>query len=162
VFVAAVYFYNTVWFQAFFMHEKFYKDIAHVQFDVTQPGEKIEIPLKFKYKTCYDLGISVPGAWMLNSENVAQGQLAYSFMAGDKLLARGIIPAVKRSSFSGDDDHSIVELIVFDLPFAGESEVVLHVEVIEPFSLLSEFKGHTSIVINLVLPPLNRTLGCCH
>lgn len=84
--IAAVYFYNTIWFQAFFIPKMFYEDIANVNFDVSHVGETIEIPLKFNYKTCYSLSLSVPGAWMLNSDNIAQGKLKYKFIAHGKVL----------------------------------------------------------------------------
>lgn len=53
----------------------------------------------------------------------------------------------------------MVVLIVFDLPFAGEPNVVLHLEVVEPFVGLSEFKGETSIVID---PDYNAKVCKCY
>ena len=38
--------------------------------------------------------------------------------------------------------------MVFDLPFPAPGDVILQLEVVEPFSFMKEYEGHTSIIIN--------------
>ena len=80
----AVYVFNTNRFQAFFLVKSFYADIADMPFDVTRKGERITIPIKFKYKTCYDLGIKVPGRELSDTGMVGEGLLGYKFASREE------------------------------------------------------------------------------
>lgn len=143
-----VYFYNTNWFQAFFFNETFYENIADVPFDVLKKGERISIPLKYKYSTCYDVAVAVPGRELSNSRKTGEGRLGYQFISNGEILASGITKPVVRRGWGGGDDTSIRSLVVFDLPFPAPGDVILQLEVVEPFSFMKEYEGHTSIIIN--------------
>lgn len=147
--VVAVYFYNTIWFHSFFLYDSFYENIVDVSFDVTKKGESILIPIKYTYKTCYDLAIAVPGRELSDSRRTGKGQLGYVFISEGKVVADGITQPVSRHGWGGTDEVSIRNLMVFDLPFPGASkDLLLELTVLEPFSFMQEYKGQTSIVIN--------------
>jgi hypothetical protein len=144
-----VYFYNTNWFQAFFRNETFYETIADVPFDVLKKGERISIPLKYKYDTCYDVAVAVPGRELSDSRATGEGRLKYQFVSDGEILASGVTQPVVRRGWGGDDDVSIRPLMVFDLPFPeAPGDVILQLEVVEPFGFMQEYEGHTAIVIN--------------
>ena len=160
VIIGFVFFYNTIWFQSFFLYKEFYKNIVNVHFDVTQKDAVISIPIHYHYKTCYDLGVAVPESVFLHSDKTGKGKLGYKFISAGKLLADGITNPVSHFHWTGGDDFSKIVLMVFDLPFPGaSSDLTLELEVIEPFSFMSKYKGQTSIIIN---PDYNADVGKCY
>lgn len=149
VLLGSIYFYNTVWFQAMFMTDRFYKNIVEAPFDVFDIDTSISIPINYKYKTCYKLAIAVPGWEFSNSHGEGSGRLAYKFMSDGQVLAEGVTSALSRRGRGGRNGVSTLALLVFDLPFPGASgKVTLELKVVEPFSFMSEYKGRTFIVIN--------------
>lgn len=154
------YFYSTNWFQSFFLTESFYKDIALVPFDIATKGEQTTIPINFKHKTCYTLGIQVPGTEAFHSKPTGKGRLEYKFITGGKVIAEGVTQPVPRKGWGGDDHVSIRKLMVFDLPFRGFSkELSVELEVVEPFGFIQGYRGQTSIVIR---PNYEPKVGGCY
>lgn len=142
-----IYSYNTTWFQSMF-NRNFYDNIVDVKLDVTKKGDKISIPLLFNHNGCYCLGIRVPGRELSDSLPTGRGTLRYQFVSSGTVVAEGVTQPVTRRGWGGNDKVSIRKLMVFDLPLPYASEdLILRLEVIEPFSFLNEYKGQTSIDI---------------
>lgn len=160
VVAAGVYFYNTNWFQSFFLSDSFYVNIVDVPFDVTRKGERIVIPLKYKFKTCYSLGIEVPGRELSDSRRTGEGRLGYQFVSEGVVIADGVTQPVTRHGWGGNDNVSIRRLMVFNLPFSHPSkELTLTLEVTEPFLFMHNYEGHTNIVVS---PNYNPKFGECY
>ncbi|QJB55827.1 hypothetical protein [Pseudodesulfovibrio sp. zrk46] len=146
--MCAIYLYNTNQFQAFFASKSFYANIVDVPFDVTSKGKQTTLPLKHKFNTCYDLSIAIPGREALDSRYEGKGQLAYQFISEGTVIADGITQPVHAQKWTGNERASICKLMVFDLPFPKASDdLVLRLEVTEPFDFLQEHKDNTFIVI---------------
>ena len=159
VIIGFIYIYNTNRFQSLFLDD-FYDDIAYIKFDVIRKNETISIPINHKYKTCYDLGITVPGKKFSAYPNEGPGQLRYKFISNGNLLIEGVTKRFSRHSIGGNDKHTILKLIVFDLPLRKQvDDLTIKLTVVEPFSFLEEYKGHTSIVIN---PNYSAKFGKCY
>jgi len=159
VIAGCVYCYNTIWFQSMF-NDSFYKSIVDAPFNVSQNEERLTVPLKYKYKTCYEVGLAVPGRDLSDTRKAGKGLMGYKFVFKGKTLASGVTQPVVGPGWSGDDHISIRPLIVFDLPFPGASEgLFLTLEVIEPFVFLEEYKGETSIIIR---PNYEPKVGKCY
>lgn len=138
--VGGVYFYNTDWFQSFFMYRKYYQDIVNIPFDATREGETISIPLKHTYRTCYSLSIGVPDSKLAHRGFDGDGVLAYRFISNDRVLAEGVTARPKRRSLTGEITY--INLMVFDLPFPGAGkDLTLELTVKEPMDFLTQFKG---------------------
>ncbi|WP_316897612.1 hypothetical protein [Pseudodesulfovibrio indicus] len=149
VFAVGVYVFNTNRFQAFFFNETFYENIVDLPYDVLKKGERISIPLKYKYDTCYDVAVAVPGRELSDSRESGDGRLMYQFVSEGKILASGVTKPIVRRGWGGSDAISIRPLMVFDLPFSeAHGDVILQLEVVEPFLFMKEYEGHTTIVIN--------------
>ena len=154
-----IYFYNTIWFQSLF-NESFYNSIVNIKLDVTKKGEKISVPLLFKYDSCYCLGIKIPGREASDSLLTGKGVLRYQFILNETVVTEGVTQPVTRRGWGGDDEVSIRKLMVFDLPLPyGSKELTLRLEVIEPFSFLDGYKGQTSIDIR---PNYEPKAGKCY
>lgn len=159
IIAGCAYFYNTMWFQSIF-NDSFYESLVDVPFNVLKKGEEITVPLKHKYKTCYEVGVAVPGRELSDSRKTGKGLLGYKFVFKGKILASGVTQPVVGQGWSGDDHISIRPLMVFDLPFPGApGELVLTLEVIEPFSFMEKYKGETSIIIR---PNYEPKVGKCY
>ncbi|SKA98671.1 hypothetical protein SAMN02745704_02941 [Paucidesulfovibrio gracilis DSM 16080] len=157
--ISAIFFYNTTWFQSMFSDD-FYKNIAEIQFDVLHKGNTISIPIKYKYKTCYDLGIAVPGKHLMAYRKEGPGRLHYKFISDGNMLTEGFTRPVSRHNMGGNDDYTALLLMVFDLPLKENvRNVILELEVVEPFTFLAEYKGQTSIIIN---PNYEPKVGGCY
>lgn len=155
-----VYIYSTNWFQSSFLTESYYKEIALVPFDIAAKGEQTTIPIHFKHKTCYALGVQVPGSEAFHSKPTGKGRLGYKFISGRSVIAEGVTRPVPRTGWGGNDHVSIRKLMVFDLPFRGFSKgLSLELEVVEPFSFMQDYKGQTSIVIK---PNYEPKVGGCY
>lgn len=140
--------------------DDFYKNIIEMKFDILKKENKISIPIKYKYKTCYDLGIAVPGKHLMAYRKEGPGRLHYKFLSNGDLLTEGVTFPVSRHHMGGNDDYTTLKLMVFDLPIKGQSDdLILELEVIEPFSFISEYEGQTSIVIN---PNYETKVGGCY
>lgn len=94
--LGAVYFYNTNWFQAFFMGDRFHQEIYSASFDVTKKGEKLTIPIKYKIKTCYSLALEVPDNNLYHDTTAGQGVLRYRFVSKGQTIAEGLTPLPAR------------------------------------------------------------------
>ncbi|WP_207263806.1 hypothetical protein [Desulfovibrio sp. Huiquan2017] len=157
--VGCAYYYNSIWFRSMF-DSSFYESIVEVPFDVLEKGERIAVPLTYEYKTCYAVGVAVPGRELANSRKTGAGRLSYKFISDGKILASGVTHPVVGHGWSGDDHNSIRPLMVFDLPFPGASqELMLSLEVVEPFSFMEGYKGRTLIVIR---PNYEPKVGKCY
>lgn len=140
--------------------DDYYDYIVESKYDVLHKGEQTSIDIKFKYRTCYDLGIAVPGQKFSAYTKEGPGKLKYEFISNDQILIKGITKPFTRHSSGGNDKYSILKLIVFDLPFQKQADdLTLRLTVVEPFSFLSEYKGNTSIVIN---PNYSAKFGKCY
>lgn len=156
---SSIYIYNTMWFQSLF-NDSFYNSIVDVPFDVTKKGSLISVPLKFNYKSCYCLGIKVPGRELSDSLRTGKGQLWYQFQSNGVVITEGVTQPVTRRGWGGNDLYSIRKLMIFDLPFPTASkELVLKLEVVEPFSFMKGYKGQTSIDIR---PNYEPKAGKCY
>ena len=141
-------------------NDSFYESLADVPFNILKKGEKKTVQLNGRYKTCYEVGIAVPGRELSDSRKTGKGLLGYQFASKGKILASGVTQPVVGQGWSGNDHISIRPLMVFDLPFPGASdELVLTLEVIEPFSFMKEYKGKTSIIIR---PNYEPKVGKCY
>ena len=157
--VGSIYFYNTNWFQSSFIGS-FYDPIAEVPLDVTMKGERISIPLKYEYETCYDLGVKVPGRELFVSRKTGKGLLKYKFVSDWNVVAEGITHPTNSRRWDVGDEMSVPLLLVFDLPFPGAANnLMLELEVVEAFSYLEEYKGQTSIIIS---PNYEPKVGKCY
>lgn len=157
--ISAVYFYNTTWFQSMFFDD-FYKNIAEVRFDIFKNRNKILIPINYKYNTCYELDIAIPGKNLISYRKEGSGILHYKFLSNGSLLTEGVTYMVSRHHMGGNDDYTTLKLMVFNLPIKGQSDdLILELEVIEPFIFISEYEGQTSIIIK---PNYETKVGGCY
>ncbi len=137
-----IYFYNTNWFQST-SKDDFYDDICHVPFDVTKKGEKIAIPLKYKYNTCYSIAISVPDKNVFHNHIVGPGVLNYRFISNGRVLAEGCTPDHNKYRISFYQDISSIHILVFNLPFPGAGDdLTLELDVLEPMAFLNPYIGN--------------------
>lgn len=158
--LAGTYFYNTNWFQSFFLHERFYEDICNIPFDVTQRGESISIPLKYKFKTCYSLAITVPDKDLFHDGNVGDGILKYRFLSRGRVIAEGYTRAPNDRHLMFYHGVTMINILVFDLPFPGTgNDLTLELEVKEPFEFLEPFAGKTTCQIE---PDYIASFGKCY
>ena len=158
--LSGVYFYNTNWFQSFFMYDRFYEDIYDESFDVTKKGKTITIPLKYKYKTCYSLAIAVPDKNIFHDRIAGYGLLSYKFISRNKVLAEGYTHAPTRRNLTLKQGVTSTHILVFDLPFPGaDNDLVLHLEVQEPFAYLEPYSGKITCKIN---PNYIADFGKCY
>lgn len=156
--LGGVYFYNTDWFQSFFMYRQYYQDIVNVPFDATRTGETINIPIKHTYRTCYSLSIGVPDSKMFHRRFDGDGILAYRFISKDKVLAEGITARPKRRTLYRGATY--INLMVFDLPFPGAGDdLTLVLTVKEPMEFLTQFKGDLTCRIR---PNYSSKKGECY
>lgn len=154
-----VYFYNTNWFQSFFMYGEYYQDIVDVPFDVTRTGATISIPLKHTYNTCYCLSIGVPDSKLFHRGFDGSGILAYRFISHNKILAKGSTaqPITRGTLYRG---VTYINLLVFDLPFPGAgNDLTLELTVQEPMEFLTRFKGALTCRIR---PNYSAKVGGCY
>ncbi|WFS63400.1 hypothetical protein LF599_04345 [Pseudodesulfovibrio thermohalotolerans] len=159
VFSGCLYLYNTIWFQSMF-DDAFYTNIVDIPFNITRKGEKITVPLKFKSTVCYSLAVKVPWREELNWDSEGKGLLKYRFFSGKNLITEGVTLPVSRHAWGGNDIFSWCKLMVFDLPFPhNPKNLTLNVEVIEPFSFLERYNGHTSLIIR---PNYEPKIGACY
>ncbi|QGY39537.1 hypothetical protein GM415_05195 [Pseudodesulfovibrio cashew] len=159
--LASVYFYNTNWFQSTFLYNRFYQPIYDAPFDATKRGEKVSIPLKYTYQTCYDLALTVPDKNVFHHSMVGPGRLAYRFVSGGKLLGNGLSFPPDRHQLGLRRNTSLIPVMLFDLPFPGQSsELVLELEVVEPFEFLAPYKDNIKCRITPDYDPkVNRCIG---
>ena len=154
------YFYNTNWFQSFFLYDRFYEDIYNAPFDVTRKGASITVQLKYKYKTCYSLAVAVPDKDIFHDRIAGYGLLAYEFVSKGKVLAQGYTHAPTRRNLMLKDGVTSTNILVFDLPFPDASDdLALHLEVREPFRYLEPYAGKIRCKIN---PDYDAKLGKCY
>jgi len=155
-----VYFYNTNWFQSSFLYNRFYQPIYDAPFDATQKGATASIPLTYKFHTCYDLALTVPGKSVFHDDIVGPGALAYRFISNGKVLKEGLsFPADKRQLML-QRSTSVIPLMLFDLPFPeADDELQLDIRVVSPFDFLKPFAGGIRCRIT---PDYDSKFGGCH
>jgi len=138
--LGGVYFYNTNWFQSFFLYERFNQSIADVPFDVTKNGKTISIPLKYKFNTCYELSVAVPDKNLFHDGIVGPGSLNYRFISRGKVIEKGITFPPARQHTSLYQGVSLINILVFDLPFPGAGDdLTLELTVETPMTFLNEY-----------------------
>ncbi|MDD3311544.1 hypothetical protein [Pseudodesulfovibrio sp.] len=141
--------YNSLQFQAAFSSD-FYANIADLPFDVTGKGVSITIPLReYRYRTCYDVAIAVPGWLALDDLPLDKGRIRYRFTSDGRTLAQGVIAPKGREHQGQNKDYSLIILFVFDLPFPeAKNGVDLTLEVVSPFDSLRKYMGRIRCLIN--------------
>ncbi|MBI9078600.1 MAG: hypothetical protein JEY79_02545 [Pseudodesulfovibrio sp.] len=160
VVAGGVYFYNTNWFHASFMGDRFHRDIFSAPFDATKIGATIAIPIKYNYKTCYGLTIAVPDSKLAHRGFDGDGIWEYRFMSGNKTLAEGLTAQPSKRHRSLYRGVSYVTLLVFDLPFPGAgSDLTLELTVKEPMEFLRPFAGQIDCRIR---PDYSAKAGKCY
>jgi len=148
ILAGGIYIYNTTRFQALFKDD-FYDDICYMPFDVTKKDEKISIPLKYKYKTCYRLCIAVPDKNIAVKRISGPGVLNYRFVSNGRVLADGRTFEPNRRSLSFYLGISTIHILVFNLPFPGAGDdLTLELEVLEPMTFLEPYAGKIYCKIN--------------
>ncbi|SOB58919.1 conserved protein of unknown function [Pseudodesulfovibrio profundus] len=158
--LAGVYFYNTNWFQSFFLYERFYENIVDVPFDVTKKGETLSIPLNHKFSTCYELNVAVPEKNLYHNTPVGPGALKYKFISEGQVLAEGLTFPAERKNFTLYRGVSLITILVFDLPFPGsEEDLSLELTVDTPMTFLNEFQGKIRCSIR---PNYSADRGGCY
>ncbi|MDD3313684.1 hypothetical protein [Pseudodesulfovibrio sp.] len=155
-----VYFYNTNWFQASFMSERFHRDIFNAPFDATKTGETITIPIKYTYSTCYGLAIAVPDSKLAHRGFEGDGFWAYRFMSGSKILAEGLTTQPDQRHRALYRGVTYITLLVFDLPFpdAG-NDLTLELTVKKPMEFLARYKG---VLTCRIRPNYSAKAGGCY
>ncbi|SDL49038.1 hypothetical protein SAMN05660337_3081 [Maridesulfovibrio ferrireducens] len=135
--------YNTNVFQAYFMSDQYYKSIFEGSFDASIKGERLLIPISFKYKTEYDLLISIPK----NDKKCffsEKGALNYKFTSRGKILEEGITKSPSNTAhYCASSEGPLSALLLrFNLPFpeAGD-DLVLVLEAVNPLKSFSKYSG---------------------
>jgi hypothetical protein len=159
VILGGIYVYNTNWFQSSFRYERYYRPIYEAPFDVTQKGETVSIPLKYTYRTCYDLALTVPDKNVFHDRLVGPGLLAYRFLSDGRVLGDGLSFPPDKRQLGLRRDTSLIPVMLFDLPFAKEGgDLVLELEVVEPFTFLKPYAGNIKCRIT---PDYDSKVGRC-
>ena len=145
--------YYTNFFQAHFVSDQYYKNIFEGPFDVSQEGERLLIPISFKYKTEYDLLISIPkdDIMCFYSE---KNDLNYRFTSKGKILEEGVTFPLSDTSYycASSEGPLSATLLKFSLPFPeAEEDLVLVLEVVNP---LTSFRKYSGSIICTVRPAL--------
>lgn len=157
--LGGVYFYNTNWFQSFFLYNRFYENIADVPFDVTEKGETISIPLKHKFNTCYELNVAVPEKNVFHNTPVGPGSLRYRFKSMGQVIAEGTTFPAERKNFTLYRGVTLITILVFDLPFPGAGrDLSLDLTVETPMAFLNDYKGKIQCSIR---PDYSADRGGC-
>ncbi|WP_031481526.1 hypothetical protein [Maridesulfovibrio frigidus] len=154
-FTLAIYIYNSNVFQANFMGDRYYKHIFEGHFDASQKGERLSIPINFKYNAEYDLRLSIPTD-DIRPFYSEKGTLNYKFTSRGKVLEKGVTRSPSKTGYysaSPDGPLSAV-LLRFNLPFpeAGD-DLVLVIEAVNPLTALSKYSG---FIICTVEPSLMK------
>ncbi|SMF26199.1 hypothetical protein [Desulfovibrio gilichinskyi] len=135
--------YNTNVFQAYFMSDQYYKTIFEGPFDPSKKGERLLIPITFKYKTEYDLLISIPKDDIKCFYN-AKGTLNYRFTSRGKILKEGQTLSPSNTGYycaSSEGPLSAI-LLKFNLPFPGAAnDLILVLEAVNPLTSFSKYSG---------------------
>ncbi|WP_051676957.1 hypothetical protein [Maridesulfovibrio frigidus] len=145
--------YYTNFFQAHFVSDQYYKSIFESPFDVSKKGERLLIPIIFKYRTEYDLIISIPKndkKCFFSEKNT----LKYKFTSGGKILKEGVTYSPSNAShYSASREGPLSAiLLTFNLPFhEAEDGLVLVLEVVKP---LTSFRKYSGSIICTVEPAL--------
>jgi hypothetical protein len=158
--LGGVFFYNTNWFQSFFLYDRFLENIVDVPFDVTKKGETISIPLKHKFDTCYELTVVVPDKNVFHDRLVGPGALSYRFISRGKTLAEGVTFPPARQHLTLYRGATLIAILVFDLPFPGAgNDLLLELTVEAPMTFLDEYAGKTNCSIR---PNYSAKAGGCY
>ncbi|MEZ7198739.1 hypothetical protein [Pseudodesulfovibrio karagichevae] len=132
-------------------NKDFYNPIFMSPFDVSTKGNKIEIPLRYVYRTEYGFAICVPyeGDPLNNILKDLDGALSFSFVSKDHVVKKEIIKNLKLTGlFIANGRHEGV-VYTFDLPlhwWGGASKLI--VEVISPITKLSKYKGKVICIVS--------------
>ena len=154
ILAGVIYIYNTTRFQALFKDD-FYDDICYMPFDVTKKGEKITIPLKYKYKTCYSIAIAVGDRNIFHKRIVGHGILNYRFTSKGHALAEGRTFEAQKHNLMYYLGITSINILVFNLPFPGAGDdLTLELEVLEPMTFLEPYAGNTYCKINPDYDPM--------
>ncbi|OEU66614.1 MAG: hypothetical protein BA863_18440 [Desulfovibrio sp. S3730MH75] len=135
--------YYTNFFQAHFVSDQYYKSIFESPFDVSKKGGRLLIPISFKYRTKYDLIISISK----NDKRCffsEKSPLNYRFTSRGKVLEEGVTYSpVNASHYCASSEGPLSAiLLTFDLPFPGaEDDLVLVLEVVKPLTSFSKYSG---------------------
>ncbi|MBI9078785.1 MAG: hypothetical protein JEY79_03480 [Pseudodesulfovibrio sp.] len=144
-----IFFFNTNYFAAFFLSNKFYSPIYTSEFDALTIGTTVSIPLKFKYKTEYGFSLSVPtkGNYAMPVLSL-DGHFQYRFIIGNTTLKEGSFSPMVKTVTGLRNNLFLFDLFYFDLPFEDISETVtLEVKIISPVTKLEKYKGTISCFI---------------
>lgn len=140
--LGGVFFYNSNWFQSFFLYNRFYENIVDVPFDVTKKGETISISLKHKFNTCYELNVGVLDKYIFHRGTVGPGALRYRFISRGQVIKEGLTFPAERNNLTLYRGVTLITILVFDLPFPGAgSDVSLELTVDTPMTFLNEHAG---------------------
>ncbi|SDK43374.1 hypothetical protein SAMN05660337_0435 [Maridesulfovibrio ferrireducens] len=125
------------------MGDRYYKPIFEGHFDAAKKGERLSIPINFKYKTEYDLLISIPKD-DIKSFYSEKGTLNYKFTSKGKILEKGttLSPSNTVSYSASINGPLSAVLLTFNLPFPGAGDdLVLVIEAINPLTALNKYSG---------------------
>ncbi|MBI9081879.1 MAG: hypothetical protein JEY79_19330 [Pseudodesulfovibrio sp.] len=147
--VIVLVFYNSNWFQSTFVYGQFYENIYSAPFDVTQKGNRVVIPIKYKYATSYGLAVSVPDGEAFTFADFEEGSLRYRFISKDQILGEGMtLPLIGKNRIVKDGSSSI-DILIFTLPISGAGDdLTLDLEVITPIKFLNGYSGKITCFIN--------------
>ncbi|MBI9078585.1 MAG: hypothetical protein JEY79_02445 [Pseudodesulfovibrio sp.] len=158
--LGGLYFYNTNWFQSFFLYDRFYENIVYAPFDVTIKGETTFIPLKHKFNTCYELTVAVPDKNIFHDGLVGPGALRYRFISRGKTIAEGLTFPPARQHLTLYRGVTLIAILVFDLPFPGAgNDLSLELTVETPMTFLNEYSGKINCSIR---PNYSAKAGRCY
>lgn len=157
--LGGVYFYNSNWFQSFFLYNRFYENIADVPFEVTNKGEMISIPIKHKFNTCYELSVVVPDKNVFHDRLVGPGTFKFRFISKGKTLDEGFTYPPAPQHFTLYRGVTLIPILVFDLPFSGAgSDLSLELTVETPMTFLDGYAGRLKCSIR---PNYSAEAGGC-
>lgn len=158
--LGGVFFYNSNWFQSFFLYDRFLENIVDIPFDVTKKGETISIPLKHKFNTCYELNVAVPDKNLYHDTTVGPGTLKYRFISGKQVVAEGLTFPPARQNFTLYRGVTLIAIMVFDLPIPGAgNDLTLELTVETPMAFLNEYAGKLKCSIR---PNYSAKAGGCY
>ncbi len=141
--------YNTNFFQANFTPNQYYKPIFEAPFDPSKKGERLLIPITFKYRTEYELLISIPKDDIMCFYNT-NGTLNYRFTSRGKILEEGRTKSPsKTTSYSASSEGPLSAVLLrFNLPFPeAANDLVLVLEVVNPLTSFSKYSGSIMCIV---------------
>ncbi|WP_051677132.1 hypothetical protein [Maridesulfovibrio frigidus] len=140
--------YSSNYFQSYIFPQEFYAEIFRAPLDVLKKGEKITIPIHFKYKTRYALYISLPDRYAFDDLRYEAGTLKYKFISQGQILKEGTTAQPQRRQVIVKGENSSVAILEFYLPFPkAQKDLALELEVTIPMEFLAKYSGKTYCTI---------------